>query len=86
MRKRRSQPAVAWLLLSACAAGLGAVLATSSAQAGTPYWCTCHGKAKRFIGATKACERTRHVKKCAAADFRSFKRQACASNGCRPRQ
>ena len=72
-------------LLAACIGVLGSLPASTPAEAGTPYWCTCHGKPKRFIGATKACQRTQHVKTCSAANFRNFKKAACASNGCKPR-
>lgn len=66
------------------------------AAAGTPWSCQCNGKPKRFIGATHACEHTLYAgtKKyiaggpkwylpyCTSAQWKTWNRNACKSEGC----
>ena len=78
---------------------LGTLLATlvaTTAQAGTPYRCSCNGESKRFIASTYACEVERYkgsgrdvrsggrllVPRCTAPQFRAWNRRACANQSC----
>ena len=85
MKTRTVRPNRAWALAMAGAVMAMGTLFASSAQAAQPYWCTCHGKAKRFLASTNKCEHDHHVKSCSRTQFKAFQRAACASNGCRPR-
>jgi len=64
----------------------------AAAHAGTPWWCTCQGQAKRFIASSHICEhdlaeRTgKKVKQCSGAQFVAWNRKACRLEGCTPRQ
>jgi hypothetical protein len=71
-----------WSVLAAGLIGLGAMGAASSAFAAQPYWCTCDGKAKRFLASTRKCEHDHKVKSCSRKQFRAFNKAACASNAC----
>jgi len=80
------------MTFSAALAALALCVPASQTRAGTPWWCTCHGEAKRFIASSRICEheledRTgRKVKQCTSAQFRTWNRKACRLEGCTPRQ
>lgn len=82
------------------AATLAAALLASAptADAGTPYWCACRGKDKRYIASTHYCEVRKfeltHAKSaeipagwvmkhpCSEAEQRRWRLQACREMGC----
>jgi hypothetical protein len=73
--------------------GAGALIAhIETADAGQPWSCQCNGVTKRFIASTRACERSqpknksvrlmRDLTRCTRAEFITWNRNACISEGC----
>lgn len=82
---------------AAAASVLIVVSVAPAAEAGQPWWCTCHGKPKRFTASTHICEHDLYVRthktgdgftakgpQCTRAQWIAWNTKACRHDGCAP--